>query len=149
MRLAIQGILAIVIVGLAYLLYVSITEPYDVIERQAELTDMTRARMDQIRTAMIMHENQYDRFPTTLDSLVLFIRTDSALSLPGRMDSVFGVTGFNPGSLFFSPRTGNRFTLAVNDTSRVKTYLLEDPDTDDFIGTLEPNPGDVNVSSWE
>jgi len=63
-------------------------------------------------------------------------------------DSIFGES-INLDSLLFSPRTGNRFLYTVSDTGRVETYLLEDPDTDDQIGTLSGDPTQTNVASWE
>jgi hypothetical protein len=41
------------------------------------------------------------------------------------------------------------FELTVNDTARVKTYLLKDPDSDDQIGTVEPDVTRLNAASWE
>ncbi len=145
-RLAIQIILAIAIIGLAYWLYLSITEPYKVIEREQQLTRITRDRMSDIRSAMIRYNEQNGRYLTTLDSLVEFIRQDSVLRVAS--DSVFG-EGFTLDSLIYSPRTGEPFRLTVNDTSRVKTYLLEDPGFDDYIGSIEPDITRVNAASWE
>ena len=145
-QLALQVVLGLVIIALIYWLYVSITKPYEAIERQQELTEQTRARMLDVRAAMIRYEEINDRYVTTLDSLVEFVRTDSLYSVAG--DSIFG-EGFAPDSLPFSPRTGNRFLLSVNDTSRVMTYLLKDPDSDDQIGTLEADVTRLNAASWE
>lgn len=145
-RVGIQIVLAIVIVGLGYWLYLSITEPWEVVERQEQMTERTRARMDDIRTALIRYEEQKGRFPATLDSLQMWVRTDSLIQT--RMDSLFGEQ-FNPDSLIYSPRTGKRFQYAVNDTARVMMYRLQDPDTDDVIGTLEPDPTQLNAASWE
>lgn len=145
-RVGIQIFLGIVIVALAYWLYVSITEPWEVVERQEALTQATRARMDDIRTALINYEREHDRFPLTLDSLVTYIEQDSVMQ--ASRDSIFGDT-FTLDSLLYSPRTGQRFEYAVNDTARVKTYLLRDPDTDDQIGTLDPDPTRLNAASWE
>ncbi len=149
MQVAIRGILAIIILGLGYFLYISITEPYEAVERQKELTQMTRDRMSHIRTAMTMYERENDRFLTTLDSLVLYIKSDSVLSIPANADSIFGIPGFSADSLLVSPRTGNPFALTVNDTSDVKIYLLEDPDSDDYIGSTEPVVTRLNAASWE
>jgi hypothetical protein len=52
-------------------------------------------------------------------------------------------------SLVFSPRTGKRFSYAINDTARVNTYLLQDPDSNDKIGTLLADVTLVNAASWE
>ncbi len=144
-RVAIQIVLAIVIAGLAYYLYLSITEPYEAIERQQELTRLTRERMTQIRTAQVEFEKRYDYFTSSLDTLVIFIKD----SLTDRQrDSLFG-PGFIPDSLPFSPRTGKRFLLSVNDTLSVDVYLLQDPDSDDQIGTLTADITQVNAASWE
>lgn len=145
-RVGIQVLLALVIVGLAYWLYVSITKPWEAVERQQEITRRTRDRMDDIRTALINYERQYDRYPLTLDSLVTYVRTDSVLS--AAPDSIFG-PGFSQDSLIYSPRSGRPFEYTVNDTARVKIYLLKDPDTEDRIGTLEPDPTRLNAASWE
>ncbi len=146
LRIGIQILLAIVIAGLGYWLYLSITEPYKAIEREQELTRITRLRMDDIRAAMIRYEVVNSRYPSTLDSLITFVKEDSLFQ--ANPDSVFG-PGFNPDSLAFSPRSGRQFELAVNDTARVKTYLLEDPDSDDYIGTLESDVTRINTASWE
>ena len=145
-RVGIQIVLALVIAGLAYWLYVSITDPWEAVERQQEMTQRTRTRMDDIRTALINYERQYDRYPLTLDSLATYVTTDSLLTL--KPDSIFG-EGFLADSLVYSPRTGKAFEYAVNDTARVKTYLLKDPDTQDQIGTLDPDPTRLNAASWE
>ena len=146
LRIGIQIILGIVIVALAYWLYLSITEPYEAIERREELTQLTRDRMDDVRKALVRYEAVHDRFPGTLDSLVLFVRQDSILTL--RPDSIFGA-GFNPDSLIVSPRTGKRFDYSAVDTTRVPVYLLEDPDSDDQIGTLSSDVTKLNAASWE
>lgn len=145
-RIAVQVVLAVAIAVLAYILYQSITEPYAIIERQRALTEQTRERMAHVRTAMVRYERVNERFPTTLDSLVMFVKEDSLMQL--KADSVFGAEVV-PDSLPFSPRTGKRFDLTVNDTSRVKIYLLEDPDSDDHIGAVQPDITRLNAASWE
>lgn len=146
LRVGLQILLAIAIVVLAWVLYQSITAPYQVIERQRELTVATRTRMDHIRRAMTRYERVHGRFPTSLDSLVLFVHQDTLLSYG--MESEFGER-IEPDSLPYSPRTGRRFELEVNDTSRVNIYLLRDPDTDDQIGSLLPDVTRLNAASWE
>ena len=141
-----QVILAVVIIGLGYLLYISITEPYKVIERQNRLTELTRERMEHIRTALTRYKLLNERYPHTLDSLVTFVQEDSLLN--AARDSVFPGE-FNLDSLAYSPRTGKRFEYAVNDTSRIQIYYLKDPDTDDEIGSLSPDITMVNAASWE
>jgi type II secretory pathway pseudopilin PulG len=142
----IQVVLAIAIIGLCYVLYVSIVEPYAKVERAKEVTQMTRARMDLVRNAMITYERQNGRYVTTLDSLVVWLKTDSFVST--RIDSIFGGP-IMLDSLAYSPRTGNMFELQVNDTSDVNIYLLRDPDSRDSIGSLLGDLTLLNAASWE
>lgn len=145
-RIGIQVLLGIIIVGLGYWLYVSITEPWQVIERQEELTRETRERMSDVRAALIRYDERYDRFPYALDSLQTWVQTDSTMQ--AQRDSLFG-SDANLDSLIYSPRTGNPFEYEVNDTARVMMYVLRDPDSDDSIGTLAPDPTQLNAASWE
>lgn len=141
-----QIFLLVVILGLSYWLYWSLTAPYKEIRRQEAVTAQTRQHMQKIRTALIRFEDVNGRFTADLDSLVMFLRTDSLYQ--ARSDSMLG-PGFDLSTLPFSPRTGNRFQLSVNDTSRVQTYILRDPDSDDYIGTELPDVTLLNASSWE
>jgi hypothetical protein len=145
-RIGIQVVLGLLIIGLSYYLYYSITEPFDRIERQKQITEETRSRMSNIRTAIIDYERDSTAFPDSLDLLRYHLQNDSILS--NAQDSVFGGP-VNLDSLFFSPRTGKPFEYTVNDTGRVETYLLKDPDSEDQIGTLEPDPTKTHAASWE
>lgn len=150
LRISIQGVLVVLILGLSYYLYYSITEPYNRIERQEALTEQTRTRMTHIRTALIDYERDSTTFPDSLGMLLGHVRQDleddSLLSADG--DSTF-VKSVTLDSLLYSPRSGDRFEYAVSDTGRVETYLLEDPDTEDKIGTLSGDPTKINTASWE
>ena len=145
-RTGIQVVLAIVIIVLSYVLYESITEPYERIERQQRLTELTRQRMSHIRTGLIQFSQSRDSFPDSLNTLVSFLRQDS--SIMANQDSIFGAS-INLDSLLYSPRTGKQFQYTVNDTGRVETYLLQDPDSDDQIGTLSGDVTQTNAASWE
>ena len=146
LKIVIQIVLGLVIIGLGYWLYASITEPWDAVEREREVTAMTRAQMDKVRIALIRHDRVEDRFPSTLDSLMIWLRADSLVQ--ANPDTVFGGS-LNLDSLFYSPRTGNRFVYALNDTGRVKIYLLKDPDSEDQIGSETPDVTQLNAASWE
>jgi len=146
LQMGVQIVLGILIIGLAYFLYTSITEPYDRIERRQERTEMTRDRMSNIRTVLIDFEQDSGSYPDSLDLLPRHIRNDSVLS--NAQDSIFGGS-INVDSLLNSPRSGNRFQYTLSDTGRVETYLLEDPDSDDQIGTLTGDPTQANTASWE
>lgn len=143
-RIGIQIVLGIIIVILAYVLYESITGPYEEIRRQEELTERTRSRMDNIRQALVRYEEEYDRFPGTLDSLVMYLEEN-----PNLVDSLYDGENVTLDSLLYSPRTGNEFQYTVNDTGRVDIYLLEDPDSNDRIGSDQPDVTEVNAASWE
>ena len=143
---ALQLFLIVVIIGLSYWLYRSLTEPYEEIRRQEAVTAQTRSHMQKIRTALIRYEDVNGRYTADLDSLVMFLRTDSVYQAIG--DSLLG-PDFDLATLPLSPRTGNRFLLSVNDTSRVQTYILRDPDSRDYIGTELPDITLLNASSWE
>lgn len=145
-RTSIQIVLGLAIVALGYFLYQSITDPYERIERQQRQTEMTRNRMANIRTALIDYERDSADFPDSLELLVQHIQNDSLLS--ARQDSIFGGS-LNLDTLLHSPRTGKRFQYTLSDTGQVETYLLQDPDTDDEIGTLSGDPTQTNAASWE
>ena len=146
-KIAIQAVMAVVIVVLGVWLYQSITGPWAAFERQEEVTEMTRARMSQVRTALVLYEREEDHFPGTLDSLVMWVAADSLIAL--NPDSVFEAVGFNLDSLLYSPRTGNPFLYALNDTGQVAVYYLKDPDSDDHIGSESPDISQLNAASWE
>ncbi len=146
LRTGLQVVLWALIAALSYFLYVSITAPYELIERQEEITEMTRVRMDQVRQVAIQYESQYERFPSSIDSLLIYAKMDSLFSM--KRDSVLG-SELILDSLIYSPRTGKMFEYTAVDTSRVKTYLLKDPDSDDSIGTLLADVTLLNAASWE
>nr|BCX01245.1 MAG: hypothetical protein KatS3mg041_1291 [Bacteroidota bacterium] len=140
-------VLAVLIVVLGYLLYRSITDPWREYERQQRMTELVRIRMDNIRTAEREFFRAFGRYTANWDSLIWFLKTDSLLQ--ARLDSLFPRyvgTRFIPDSLPFSPRTGKRFILFVNDTAKV--YFLKDPDGPDFIGDSVDGTR-VHVASWE
>ena len=145
LRIAIQVLLGIAIIALGYWLYVSITAPWAAVEQERAITAETRGQMNKVRLALISHERALDKFPSTLDSLIIWVRTDSATV--ANWDSLYGVP---MDSLYYSPRTGNPFLYTLVDTGRVAIYLLKDPDSDDQIGST--NPDDIttlNAASWE
>ncbi|MEX0721624.1 MAG: hypothetical protein WD059_13210 [Balneolaceae bacterium] len=134
-------VLGLVIIGLSYWLYDSLVTPYKVVEEERALTEKVRQRMLDVKDALIQYETRNNEFPPTeggLDSLVNFLETDSMMVSRG--DTLFGRTfaNYTPDSLIFSPRSpNNKFEYTLNDTLRPNIYLLEDPDTDDTVGSLE------------
>ena len=147
-RVILQIVLGIVIVVLAYVLYVSITAPYERVRAQERMTERVRARMDLAREALIRYRDQQGRFPNTLDSLVTHVSQRPAMR--SDLDSLSNVQNFAPDSLQQSPRTGSAFQYETSpDSARVDTYRLRDPDSDDQIGTLEMDVTRVNAANWE
>jgi hypothetical protein len=145
LRTGLQLLLWLMIIGLSYVLYYSITEPYKVVEERERVTALTRQRMDMVRQVAIQYESKYDRFPLTLDTLAMYAASDSAFQTMREQL----LKGLVLDSLLRSPRTGKMWNYTANDTSRVKTYLLQDPDSDDRIGTLEADMTLLNAASWE
>ncbi|TVQ71993.1 MAG: hypothetical protein EA363_05235 [Balneolaceae bacterium] len=144
----ISAVLTVVIIVLAWLLYDSITSPYKKIEQQREVTEQVRNRLTVTRDALVEHQRRNNHFPQTLDDLVEWLKTDEDMVNKG--DSLFAFRPphqYNPDSLIFSPRTGNRFQYALNDTLRPNIYRLEDPDSDDAIGSLERTTL-LNATNW-
>ena len=146
-KIAIQVLLTIVIVALGYWLYLSITGPWKAIEMERAITENTRTQLTLVRTALVRHDRVEDRFPGTIDSLMLWVMQDSVTM--ANPDSVFGAEGINLDSLIYSPRTGRKFEYSLNDTGRVAVYLLMDPDSDDRIGSATPEVSQLNAASWE
>lgn len=144
--LAIQAGLAVVILVLTYFLYDAITAPWAAIEQEQELTAETRRRMDDVRVALRFFEETNGRFPGSVDSLAVFVSTHPVLR--ANPDSVFGST-FRPDSFLYSARSARMFQYVLNDTSRVKIYLLRDPDSEDHIGSDQPDITQLHAASWE
>ncbi|MEX0680770.1 MAG: hypothetical protein WD097_05265 [Balneolales bacterium] len=144
----ISSILAIIIIVLAWLLYDSIVSPYEQVIEQREITNNVRHRMSVVRDALVEHQRREGEFPESLDDLITWLKTDDDMIAMG--DSLFAFMPpdqYNPDSIVFSPRTGNRFQYTLNDTLRPNIYLLEDPDTDDAIGSLERTTY-LNATNW-
>ncbi|MGD8428613.1 MAG: hypothetical protein PVH63_13400 [Balneolaceae bacterium] len=147
-------VLAVIIIVLGYWLYRSIVDPYQQVVKRQQMTKKVRYRMGHVRDALIQYERRIGNFPPTdggLDSLVSFLKTDSLMVANG--DSLFQPMtpseSYIPDSLVFSPRPPhNKFQYTLNDTLRPPIYLLQDPDTDDHIGSLEKTTM-LNAGSWE
>lgn len=142
-------VLFVVIIVLAYFLYDSITTPYKEVLRKEAMTEAVRKRMTNVRTALNRYKNDMDGFPANLDSLLLYVKTDSVtISIADSLFMENAPYTYSPDSLILSPRTGKRFFYALNDTIRPNIYLLKDPDSKDSIGdTLRTTS--LNAASWE
>lgn len=145
-------ILAVLIVFLSWYLYRSIVDPYQVVLQEQEMVERERHRMGLVRDVLIQYRTRQGNFPPNeggLDSLVAFLKTDSLMvEISDSMYMERPPSVFSPDSLTFSPRPPhNRFEYSVNDTLRPPIYLLENPDTDDYIGDLSRTTM-LNVPSW-
>lgn len=134
-------VFGLIIIGLSYYLYDSLITPYKQVEERKAMTEKVRQRMLDTKDALIQYQTRKESFPPTeggLDSLVSFLKSDSLMIAMG--DSLFGTTFdiYNPDSLVYSPRPPHpKFEYTLNDTLRPQIYLLEDPGSDDTIGSLE------------
>ncbi|MBO6535226.1 MAG: hypothetical protein JJ966_03315 [Balneolaceae bacterium] len=134
-------VLGIIIIALSWLLYDSIVTPYqEVKEREAE-TERVRTRMLTLKDALVQYDSRYGHFPPTeggLDSIVTYLSTDSLMVAMG--DTLFRQAPpleYSPETIIVTPRaSGARFIYTHVDSTRPPLYLLEDPDTDDAIGSL-------------
>ncbi len=133
-------VLGVIIIALSWLLYDSIVTPYKVVEERRAETERVRARMLSLKDALVQYESRYGHFPPTdggLDSIVTYLQTDSLMVAMG--DTLFRQIPpltYSPESMIIAPRSGERFSYTLNDTLRPPLYLLEDPDSDDLIGSL-------------
>lgn len=142
-------LLSVIIIVLAYVLYDSITTPYQARVQQIEERDRVRERMQNIRDALIAYQREKGKFPPSLDSIQVFLETDARMA--SVRDSLF-VSPLNPtfdlSTFLLSPRSGTRFEYTLNDTLRPMVYLLKDPDSDDLIGSLDRTTR-LNAPSWD
>ena len=136
-----SAVLGIVIILLSWLLYNSIVTPYKVVEEQKAETERVRTRMLTLKDAIVNYEARYGHFPPSeggLDSIVTYLSTDSLMISMG--DSLFRQIPplqYSPITMVVNPRdTSLRFLYTRNDTIRPPLYLLEDPMTDDAVGSL-------------
>tara|TARA_R110000868_G_scaffold259361_6_gene517357 strand:+ start:4020 stop:4553 length:534 start_codon:yes stop_codon:yes gene_type:complete len=136
----ISVVLSLIIVALSWWLYDSIVTPYKVVEARKAETAAVRNRLLTLKDALVQYEAKYGHFPPTdggLDSVVTYLSTDTLMIAMG--DSLFSQLApltYSPESMIVTPRSGTRFSYTHNDTIRPPLYLLEDPDTDDAIGSL-------------
>lgn len=149
-ELAIRAVLGLLIVGLVVVLFFVTVVPAQRAAAAQRETDLTRERMSDIRTALITYRDSLGGYPSTLDSLLLYTRTDSAFQAQIEMEEE-RLRPVSIDSLLYSPRTGTPFRYeVVEDTTGLQIYWLADPDMEaDSIGSRNPNPALRNAASWE
>ncbi len=138
-------VLIVVIIVLGVWLYNTITGPWQEVQAERQQTEQVRENMLAINDAIRYYRDQRNRYPATLDSLVIFLNDDTFFL--ANTDSLLRRRGFDPDQFLFSPRTGSRFEYALNDTSRPHLYKISDPDSEDHVGTLE-RVTDRGAPSW-
>ncbi len=140
-----KAVIVLLFAALVYVLY----EPYQIREQEGNYKKESRLRMMNIRAAQLNFISENGRYCSTLDSLVMFIKTklDS-----GRIDaSIFKPLthgSFELDSLLHSPKSHRPYSLQSVETTVIKKYLLEDPDGYGSIGSLTDDTR-VNKASWE
>lgn len=146
----ISAILIVIIVVLSVWLYQSITGPYKKVLQEKKRIAMVHVRMGNIRKALIEYKNQKGHFPSTLDSLAIFLKTDTAMVRQGASMFKQVVGEYNPDSLIYTPYTPRKkFKYALNDSTNPELYLLVDPqDTTQRIGSLTKITL-LNAASWD
>jgi hypothetical protein len=139
---------AVIVLLVAVLVYV-IYEPYQIREQENTYRRESRLRMLNIRAAQLQYINRFFRYNTSLDSLVQFVH-DSLIAKNTGMEMFVPLShgAFTPESLLHSPKSLRPYMLSVNDTSRIKKYLLECPDGYGSIGSVDDDMR-VNKASWE
>lgn len=143
--------LILIIIALSYVLFDSIVTPWQKEMAKRELTEETRFRMTLVRDALINFQARHPegKFPSTLDSLVIFLKTDSLMLVRGAELFAEPERGYKPDSLIFSLRPPkDMFVYSVNDTIRPPLYLLKDPGSEDAIGSLERITL-LNAPNWQ
>lgn len=142
-------VLSVIIIGLSYVLYDSITTPYQARVQQIEERDRVRERLQNVRDALIAYQREKGNYPPSLDSIQVFLETDPVMI--GARDTLF-VSPLNPtfdlSTFLLSPRSLTPFEYALNDTLRPMVYLLKDPDSDDLIGSLDRTTR-LNAPNWD
>ncbi|MCH8568416.1 MAG: hypothetical protein LAT67_09140 [Balneolales bacterium] len=138
-------VLIVVIVLLGVWLYNTITGPWKEVQEKQATTERVRTNMLAINDAIRFYNDRNNRFPSSLDSLMIFITNDNFFM--ANRDSLLRRRPVDFDSFLNSPRTGNRFEYELNAEARPPLYLLSDPDTEDHIGTLT-RVTDRGAPSW-
>jgi hypothetical protein len=145
-------LLGVIIIGMGYYLYISIVGPYQAVLEEEEMVERERHRMEVARDGIVQYNRRLGNYPPTeggLDSLVAFLKQDSLMLANGASLFEFRPPStYNPDSVVFSPRPPyNKFEYTLNDTLRPQLYLLENPNSEDRIGSLEKTTM-LNAPNW-
>ena len=173
------GLYLVIIILALVLIKVAIIDPKSEVELQQYYTKEAHLRMDNLKQGEILWNAKFGKFTGNLDSLVNFIQTspyvDSVIhgfdTLSNRPTNPFVTLSsgsFIPESLYYSPRTHQRFLLSVDTTTTADTvinrtgkitridssttmgnlYMIEDPDGHGTIGSTS-DEALKNTASWQ
>lgn len=151
----ISAVLGVIIIALSFLLYDSITSPFQEVAELQEQRQQVRAQMVKVRDALVLHDRVEGNFPSSLDSLMIFLRTNRQIERGYTGDLAHIIRGRDTvitqerriEFIMYSPRSNQPFKYTHVDTVRPQLYLLEDPDSDDHIGSLT-RTNLRNATSW-
>jgi len=149
----IHAILYVVIaILLVILIKVAIIDPADHIQKEEYYISESHLRMDNIRQAQILWQNDNEQFTDNLSELVSYVNTDSAIqqlivgidTLTNRSTNPFKFLTageFTPDSLMFSPKSHSPYILQIDTTVTIDTVInrrgkLVRVDTTTVIGSL-------------
>lgn len=144
----INVVLYAIIIFLTYLLLkIAVWDPKKLVETEEYNKNESRLRMMNIREAQNLFYQKYQRYTGSLDSLILFLKTDELvpkkikgfdtiankrtnpfkplLSVPLKdVDTVFYFTNLIPDSLKKSPKSGKPYILLI-DTIRTADTIVD------------------------
>lgn len=141
-------ILKILIGVLVVVLYYIITAPWSEKLKVDALKLQSRVKMTKIRTGELAFIASNNRYSSSLQELVDWLKTDPFVS--AKKDSIFDLKGsrLNLDSLIYSPVNGEVYKYQFSDSSAVKKYYLECPGGSGSIGSMTDDDK-VNKSTWE
>ncbi|MDT8324699.1 MAG: hypothetical protein RRA94_11335 [Bacteroidota bacterium] len=146
----VDAVLVVVILGLTYVLFRVINDPGQQLAYEEDMKWESRARMSALRTAQLEYYGIKNTYTENIDSLLTVVQ--DSLS-PSRVDSLFTdtrlyLTPFSFDSIRTTPKSGTPYIIAVDDTSAVHRYRIEDPDGFGYVSSLT-DPDEHNKASWE
>ena len=173
------GLYLVIAILVVILIKVAIIDPKNAVEAENYYKNESHLRMENLKQGEILWQLKTGKFTGSLDSLVTFIETSPFVdSVKNAFDTLtqksanpfvaLSSGSFTPESLYYSPRTHQRFVLEVDtavsaDTivnrrgqiTRVDTstsignlYYIEDPDGNGSIGSTT-DQALKNTASWE
>jgi hypothetical protein len=97
MKMGINILLTLIVLGMAYYLYSSIQEPIEVTRTYKKRKDAITARLEQVRDAQMAYRDKKDNFADNFDSLIYSLKSDSIekIKIIGNPDDTSTVTKYD------------------------------------------------------